>query len=142
MIHDSDKASKLPERYLELVREFALRPLHGRRDYRRATQILDRLAAQEEGSLSKAEQDYLDTLCLLVEEYDQRDPVDTSQVTPLDVLKHLMEENGMNTTALGNLLGSKSSASAILHGKRSLSKTHIAKLAERFRVDEIGRAHV
>lgn len=33
------------------------------------------------------------------------------------------------------LLGSKGKASEILRGKRSLSKTHIAKLAGRFGVD-------
>lgn len=41
----------------------------------------------------------------------------------------------MTVTALGELLGGKSVASEVLHGKRSLSKSHILKLADRFKLD-------
>src|SRR5690242_8484355 len=122
-------------RYLELVQQFALRPLRTSGDYQRAVEILDRLASFREGSLTVDEQDYMDTLSLLVAEYDtQHEAIDTSAVDPIDVLKHLMEENDMNTSDLGKLLGSKGIASEILNGKRSLSKSHMGVLAERFNV--------
>jgi antitoxin component HigA of HigAB toxin-antitoxin module len=46
-----------------------------------------------------------------------------------------MDQQGMNTTDLGKLLGSgPGQASLILNGKRELSKTNIRTLAERFKV--------
>jgi HTH-type transcriptional regulator/antitoxin HigA len=124
------------DRYLELVREFPLRPLRKPIDYRRATTMLDRFATAPEGSLPAAEQDYMDILMLLIEDYDRRYvKLDMSQVGPIDVLKHLMNEHGMNTVGLGELLGSKGTASEVLNGKRALSKSNMMKLAARFNVD-------
>jgi len=96
--------------------------------------MIDKLAVRDEGTLSPGEQDYLDALCVLVEQYDHHNRIPT-KADPIKLLKHLMEESGMSVTALGELLGSKSVASQVLRGKRSLSKTHIAKLAEHFRLD-------
>ena len=122
------------DRYIELVRRFPLRPLRNEADYARATQILDGLAVREEGSLSRDERDYLETLALLVEAYDADQPAGPP-AEPVDVLKHLMEARDMNTSDLGRVLGSKGVASEVLNGKRSLSKAHIARLAETFHVD-------
>jgi HTH-type transcriptional regulator/antitoxin HigA len=120
--------------YFDLVRELPLRPIRTKADFRRASKMIDRLSIHDEGTLSPGEQDYLDTLDLLVEEYDRNNRPAT-QADPIGLLKHLMEESSMTVTALGQLLGSKSVASEILHGKRSLSKTHMAKLAEHFKLD-------
>ena len=123
-------------RYMELVRDFPLRPLKSKGDYGRATQVMDALASRAEESLSRDERDYLETLALLVEEYDRgRAAAAAAGADPLDVLRHLMEEHEMNTTDLGRLLGSKGVASEVLNGKRSLSKAHMAALAEKFHVD-------
>ena len=74
--------------YLALIEHFPLRPLRSERDYDVAAAVLDRLAVRPEGSLERGEQDYFDTLVLLVEDYESRnDPVDTSNVDPVDVLK-------------------------------------------------------
>ncbi|HEX5244097.1 MAG TPA: hypothetical protein VFW23_12605 [Tepidisphaeraceae bacterium] len=98
--------------------------------------MLDTLAIRSEGSLSADERDYMETLTLLVEDYDRKnEPLDLSGLTPIDVLHHLMEENDLSTSDLGRILGSKGVASEILNGKRSLSKTHMMVLAERFNVD-------
>lgn len=86
--------------------------------------------------LSDGEKDYVEALGLFIEDYDRRHNVfDTSGRTPLDMLTHLMEAHDMSVTDLGHLLGSKGIASEILHSKRSLSKSHILKLAGRFNVD-------
>jgi HTH-type transcriptional regulator/antitoxin HigA len=45
-----------------------------------------------------------------------------------------MAANGMSQSALARLLGSSGITSEILSGKRSLSKTHIKKLAAAFNV--------
>jgi antitoxin component HigA of HigAB toxin-antitoxin module len=41
----------------------------------------------------------------------------------------------MKPSDLGDLIGSRSAATSILQGNRILSKAHIRKLAQRFRVD-------
>jgi HTH-type transcriptional regulator/antitoxin HigA len=121
--------------YLALIRKFALRPIRSDKEYDAAVAILDGLAVQPEGSLDPGEQDYFDTLTLLVEAYDEEHhQVTTRHLDPLAMLKYLMEENGMRPAALGRLLGNRGLASLILHGRRQLSKTHIRKLAEHFKV--------
>jgi len=122
-------------RYLELVREFPLRPLRNKPDYTRATKILDSLAIRTEGTLSRDEQDYLETLALLIDDFDARHAPQTPKADPIDVLRHLMDAHDINPADVGRLLGSKGVASEVLNGKRSLSKAHIIALAARFHVD-------
>jgi HTH-type transcriptional regulator/antitoxin HigA len=57
--------------YLALIDLFPLRPLHSERDYDAAVTVLDALVVRPEGSLDSGEQDYLDTLTMLVEAYDR-----------------------------------------------------------------------
>ena len=136
MIAATKNRGAATDRYLELVQQFPLRPFRAKTEYKRALALVDHFAVAEEGSLPPDEQDYFDTLVLLVEDCEFRnEAVDTSKVDPIAVLKHLMEEHQMNTTDLGKLIGSKGVALEILNGKRSLSKSHIAALTDRFAVD-------
>lgn len=129
-------ARKIPEAYLKLVRRFPLRPLRTEAEYDEAVQILDSLAVRPEGTLSPGEQDYFDTLTLLVQEYDGRHfQMKMERLSALEVLKYLMGQNEMRATDLGRLLGNRPLASLILHGRRALSKTHIRILADHFKVD-------
>src|SRR5712692_4753629 len=82
--------------YLALIEIFPLRPLRSERDYDAAVTVLDTLAVRPEGSLDAGEQDYLDTLTMLVEAYDREHyGIDTEQRDPLTMLKYLMQESGM-----------------------------------------------
>lgn len=47
--------------------------------------------------------------------------------SPLEILCFLVTESGMNTEALGKVLGNKTAASLVLNGTRELSKAHIRK---------------
>jgi HTH-type transcriptional regulator/antitoxin HigA len=121
--------------YLALIDRFPLRPLRSERDYDTAAAILDALAVRPEGSLDRGEQDYLDTLTMLVEAYDQEHHGMASEShDPVSVLKYLMQESGMTQADLGRLLGNRALASLILNGHRQLSKNHIRKLADHFKV--------
>jgi HTH-type transcriptional regulator / antitoxin HigA len=121
--------------YLALIEAFPLRPLQSDRDYDAAVEVLDTLAVQSEGSLDRGAQDYLDTLTMLVESYDRDHfEIDTKQCDPLTMLKYLMQESGMTQADLGHLLGNRALASVILNGHRQLSKSHIRKLANHFKV--------
>jgi HTH-type transcriptional regulator/antitoxin HigA len=123
-------------RYQELIDKFPLRPLRSKAAYKRAMAAADRLAVRDEPSLNADERDYLETLSLLIESYEeQHEAVDLSGLRPLDVLKHLMEQHEMTISALGKVIGSKGVASEILSGKRELSKTHMMTLARHFAVE-------
>ena len=61
--------------------------------------------------------------------------MDDSQLTPLDALKALLAEHGMSASDLGRLLGNRTLGTPILSGRRALSKAHIKKLAEHFKVE-------
>jgi HTH-type transcriptional regulator / antitoxin HigA len=122
-------------RYLNLVRQFPLRPIRSKRDLDRAMKIAGHLATYDEGTLPPGEQDYLDALTVFIEDYQRRHPVDMPEVTPLAMLKHLMEQHGMNITELGRIIGSQSNASLILSGKRAISKRVMGLLSEHFGVE-------
>jgi HTH-type transcriptional regulator/antitoxin HigA len=121
--------------YLALIGQFPLRPLRSEQDYDAAVALLDTLAVRPEGSLHPGEQDYLDTLTMLVEAYDQEHHDLAAQPgDPLSMLQYLMQESGMTQAQLGQLLGNRALASLILNGHRQLSKSHIRKLANHFKV--------
>jgi HTH-type transcriptional regulator/antitoxin HigA len=121
--------------YLALVREFPLRPIRGKKEYEQAAAVLDALAVRPEGTLDAGEQDYLDTLTLLVRAHDdEHHEMKSGAGDALSRLKYLMEESGMRTIDLGRVLGNRGLASLILNGRRQLSKTHIRKLSEHFKV--------
>ncbi len=121
--------------YLALIGNFPLRPLRSERDYNAALAILDTLAVRPEGSLDPGEQDYLDTLTMLVEAYDREQHDFASEhPDPLTMLKYVMHESGMTQADLGRLLGNRALASLILNAHRQLSKSHIRKLASHFKV--------
>jgi len=121
--------------YLKLIRDFPLRRLRNDAEHCEAVKILSRLLGREE-PLSAGERDYTDALGLIVQEYDGRVyPFPKERSGPLQILRYLMEQNDMNSEALGKVLGNKTAASLVLNGKRELSKAHIRKLANRFKVD-------
>lgn len=122
--------------YLELVRDFPLRPIRSEREYGRAIKVLSKLIARaDEPGLSAGENDYADALGCFIDAYEQVHYQIDSKLTPVEALKHLMSETGMNTADLGKLLGSGTGhASLILNGKRELSKANIRKLAEHFKL--------
>lgn len=57
-------------------------------------------------------------------------------LAPHDLLKHLMEVNGISQAGLGRLLGvARATASQIYHGRRGISKQVALKLSQRFRLN-------
>jgi HTH-type transcriptional regulator/antitoxin HigA len=122
---------KTADAYLSMIRRFPLRPIRSEVECEQATKILDKYFIRED--LDSGTEDYVIVLAGLVADYeDKHHPVDTSHVTPLDLLKHLMEANDMTTADLGRLLGNSGLASMILHGKRAISKTNAKILGKRF----------
>jgi HTH-type transcriptional regulator / antitoxin HigA len=127
-------STTIDERYLNLVRQFPLRPIRNKRSLDQAMKIAGHLATFDEGTLSRGEQDYLDALTVFIEDHQRRHPTSMPEVTPLAMLKHLMEQHNMNVTELGHIVGSQSNASLILSGKRAISRRVMGLLSEHFGV--------
>jgi HTH-type transcriptional regulator/antitoxin HigA len=122
----------IPATFDELRQTFPLRPVHDAVDLENATEIIDAMAGRD---LNTDQSDYLEALTELAGAYeDVHHKKDLSHVTPLDALRRLVEHNGMTASELGELLGNRSLGSKILRGERELSKAHIRKLADRFKV--------
>ena len=123
----------LPSAFAELVRLHPPRVIHDETDYDNTQEIVDALTSIPH--LSRGQSDYLETLSVLMEAYEEEHhAIDTSELTPLEMLKFLMEQHAMTSGDLGKLIGSASLASMILSGKREISKANIAILAKSFGV--------
>jgi len=123
---------RVPKTYESLVAMLPPRPVHDDVDLANATEVIDRLAGFP---LNADQEDYLEALSTFVEAYEaQRFPMDDLR-TPLDILKAMLGEHNMTASDLGRLLGNRTLGAAILAGRRSLSKAHIRKLAEHFKVE-------
>ena len=83
--------------------------------------------------VSPAEEKLIELLTVLIENFEAKHyPVQGSG--PLDVIRHLMEENHLRQKDLVDVFGTESIVSDVLNGKRDLAKDHIRKLSERFGV--------
>jgi len=111
-------------------------PLRSEDDYLRAVEVVDKLAMKGEDNLTEAEQDQLDIFSALIDVYENlHHPMDLPKLPPLEFLKKLLEFSGMNESDLGRVLGERSLGHKILKGERQLSKAHIRRLSEYFKVD-------
>ena len=129
------KTIAIADSYLALVKQFPLVPIKNEKHYAEAVKFLKKLAIRDEDSLDQGESDYVDALVLFVEEYQNKHHrIEAKAMPPLEALKYLMKESGMNPSGLGKIVGNKSLASQILKGTRSLSKANIVALAEHFHV--------
>ena len=130
----SSGKNRLPSRFDELVRFMPPRAIGDEIEYENTLEVIDRLMGL--GKLTKGQSVYLETLVQLVQAYEAvHHAIDTSDLSGLDSLKHLLRENGMKGADLARLLGVHASMGAkILRGERALTVDHLRKLAARFKV--------
>jgi HTH-type transcriptional regulator / antitoxin HigA len=125
---------KLPGTFAELVRVFPPQAIHDEVGYSNTQEMIDRLTSIAKLTAGQAE--YLETLTILFEAYEkEHERIDTRHRSPVEVLRFLVESNGMSGSDLGRLLGNRELGPKILSGARQLSKANIRRLAERFKVD-------
>jgi len=123
----------IPATYAELAGLFVPRPLHDEMDYRSALNVLDAMAGFE---MNLAQADYFEAISTFVEKYEaERHAIAAGNLAPVELLRALMDEHGMNASDLGRLLGDRSLGHRILSGQRELSKAHIRTLADHFAVN-------
>ena len=123
---------RIPTTFLGLQKRFlVLRPIHKEADYQHALEVATELSLRT--NLTCEQADYLEVLTTLIADYEEKH-FEMTRHTPQEILKFLVEENQMSGSDLGRILGSRTLGPALLRGQRSLSKTHIKRLADHFSV--------
>ena len=124
----------LPRRFEELVCMMPPQAIQDEVQYANTLETIDRLMAIAKATKGQAV--YLETLVQLVQAYEaEHHAIETADISGMDSLKHLLNENGMNGSDLARVLEVHVSlGSKILTGERSLSVDHIRKLAVHFTV--------
>jgi len=109
-----------------------LKPIRTKKDYRAALERIYDLM-QKDLKIDSDEYNELDLLTILVEKYEEKNyPIDLPD--PVEAIKFRLEQLNLDTTALANILGSKSRASEILNRKRKLSISMIRTLHDKLKI--------
>src|SRR5581483_11506536 len=118
--------------YLKLIQELPLVSVKSEEHLDIAQAMIDRLTVGSK--LDGGEQAYLEALCDLVAVYeDQHHAIQAP--SDADLLRHLMEANGVTQTQLHRESGlAKSAISEVLAGKKPFSKGMMGALATYFHV--------
>jgi HTH-type transcriptional regulator / antitoxin HigA len=137
-VKDARPTKKL-DRYHALVQKFPLRPLRSDEELDRAIEVIDSLIGR--GGLDQGEQDYLDVLSNVVEQYETEEhPM--RPVTDAEMLRHLIAARGITQKQLASDVGiAMSTISQVLHGRRTLNRDHIGALARYFSVSPAAFQH-
>ena len=115
----------------ETIRRGAPHLIHSDEELAEYTKALFELTAKSKPT--PEEEEAIELLTLLIERYEaDRYPVPDAD--PVDVLRFLLEHNGLSQRDIARELGSESTVSLVLSGKRRLNRNHIARLSRRFHV--------
>ena len=118
--------------YQALLHEYTPRPIRTEGAYRKTLRQVDELMSRPK--LSRAESELLEVLATLVEQYESKDyPTPTS--APHQMLAHLIEAKAVSQAELARETDiPRSTVSAVLAGRRQISKANVVKLADYFGV--------
>lgn len=121
--------------YLELILHVhPLRPIGSAQEHQAAKKALRSLARDKRKVAAK----FKKVLISIIESYerDAHLQMDTSGVTPADVVRQLLAERNMSVNGLAKQRGiSQSALSDMLNGKRDWSKSAIVAIADFFGLD-------
>jgi HTH-type transcriptional regulator/antitoxin HigA len=118
--------------YAHLLGDALPHVIHTEAENERCTQVLESFLRKKKRS--KEEHRLTELLTLLIEDFEERQYPMPRKASPIDIVRHLMDANGLRQTDLLDVFGTASIISEVLKGKRELSKTHIQKLSARFHV--------
>src|ERR1035441_7484055 len=118
------------EEYAHLLGDALPHVIHTAAENGRCTAVLEGLLRKKERPVE--EKRLAELLTLLIEEYEQQRYALPRPAGPVDVLRHLMDSNGLRQADLLDVFGAASVVSEVLSDKRAASQAHIAKLSQRF----------
>jgi HTH-type transcriptional regulator/antitoxin HigA len=106
--------------------------IHSEKENERCIAMLETLDRKGE-KLTAAERRLAELLTVLIEDFEE-ETYALKPARPVEVLRELIESNGLKQKDLLDIFGTPSIASEVLREKRSLTVEHIRKLSRRFRV--------
>lgn len=107
--------------------KYIARPIKTEEQYNEAIELIETLIDCEVGT---PEMEMLELVGILVHDYEQREfPI--GDLNPIEAIKYQMEELGVTTAEMAELVGGKSRLSELLHEKRSLSVRQIKAISSR-----------
>lgn len=120
--------------YQTLLQEFVPRPISSERAYQRTLAQVDELIRKPRRC--RAEDDLLELLATLVEQYEMRQGFTAPVVSPRDRLAGLMEARQLTQAELARESRvPRTTINEVLAGRRSISKTNAVRLARFFEID-------
>jgi HTH-type transcriptional regulator/antitoxin HigA len=126
------RAGKVDEQeYRRLVASVLPHVIHSEKENERYTAILEELLRKRKRTAE--EHRLAELLTLLIEDFEEK-RYSLAAVSPIELLRHLMDANGLRQADLLDVFGTASIASEVLRGKRELAKSHIEKLSRRFNI--------
>lgn len=125
----------LDKHYYGLIERFPLVHIRDDKQLYAAQAIVDELVDKfADGAIAAGEKEYLDALSDLVVAYESKRFDAGPGMSPVEMLRYLMDQNGLTQADLAPLFGGQSRVSDFLSGKRDLSKAQIEKLSDRFKL--------
>ena len=124
-------AVKTPE-YARLLAQTLPSVIHTEDENERFIATLERLERRSR-NWSPAEAKLAELLTLLIDNFEDQN-YKLKAAAPREVLCELMESNGLKQKDLIDVFGAESTVSAVLNGKREMTREHIKRLSSRFHV--------
>jgi len=115
----------------EMVQKGAPRLIHSDKQLAEYTDALFQLTAK--AAPTNDEEEAIELLTLLIERYESEHYA-LPDASPADVLRFLLDQSGLTQRDVAEELGSETTVSLVLSGKRQLTRDHIARLSQRFHV--------
>jgi HTH-type transcriptional regulator/antitoxin HigA len=116
---------------VEMIRLGAPHLIHSDAALEKYTEVLFDLSAMP--NPTPEQEEAIELLILLIERYEsERYPI--PEADPAQVLRFLLDQNGLSQRDLVPELGAESTVSLVLTGKRKLTREHIERLSQRFHV--------
>jgi HTH-type transcriptional regulator/antitoxin HigA len=106
--------------------------IHSDRENERCISLLEALDGKEE-RLTAAERRLAELLAVLIEDFEEKNYA-LKPARPVEVLRELMQANGLRQKDLLDIFGTPSIVSEVLREKRGLTVEHIRRLSRRFHV--------
>ena len=106
--------------------------IHSEKENERCIAMLETLDRKGE-KLTAAERRLTELLTVLIEDFEQQ-AYALKPARPVEVLRELIESNGLKQKDLLDIFSTPSIASEVLREKRGLTVEHIRKLSRRFHV--------
>jgi HTH-type transcriptional regulator / antitoxin HigA len=124
--------STLQPEYAALLARALPAVIHSEKENERCIAMLETLDSKAQ-KLTAAERRLAELLTVLIEDFEE-EAYALKPARPVEVLRELIESNGLKQKDLLDIFSTPSIASEVLREKRALTVEHIRKLSRRFQV--------